>query len=294
MNVNVMKVFCDLVDTGSFSRAAEANGISQSAVSQQVASLERDLGTRLVTRGSGFAVPTDAGLAFYRGAKDVLLRYDQMLAEIRSAEEAVRAVLHVGTIYSVGFYLLDPYVRKFLKAHPDVNLDIEYTRWNRITAAVLSGEMDLGVVAFPEKHRSIEVIPFATEELVMVCSPNDELAGREQIDPSDLRSRRMVAFEANVPTRRHIDRVLRGFRVPVEIKMEFDNIETLKRAIEVDAGFSILPAEDVQREVAAGHLHCVPFRNPGKWKRAIGIIRRSGRAQSRAERVFLQVLRSPT
>ena len=293
MNTNVMKVFCDLVDTGSFSRAAEANDISQSAVSQQVATLERDLGSRLLTRGGGFAAPTDSGMAFYRGAKEILRRYDQMVAEMRSAEDAVRGVLKVGTIYSVGFYLLDPYVRRFLKAHPEVNLDIEYTRWNRITAAVLSGEMDMGIVAFPEKHRSIEIIQFAREELAMVCSPSHRLAGREQIDPSDLRGERLVAFEANVPTRRYIDRVLRGFRVAVEIAMAFDNIETLKRAVEVNAGLSIVPRISVQREVAAGHLCLVPFRDSKRWVRRIGIIRRSGRAHSRAERMLLRVLREP-
>lgn len=293
MNTSVMKTFCDLVDTGSFSRAAEANGISQSAVSQQVAALERDLATRLVTRDRGFAMPTDAGAAFYRGAREILRRYEQILAEVRSAEDAVRGSLRVGTIYSVGFYLLDPYVRKFLRAHPDVNLDVEYTRWNRITAAVLKDEMDLGFVAFAERHRSIEVIPFATEQLVMVCAPSHRLAKRKRIDPADLKAEKLVAFEATVPTRRHIDRILRSFRVSVDIRMEFDNIETLKRAIEVDTGLSILPKGNVEREVAAGHLCSAPFIDPTKWVRKIGIIRRRGKAHSRAERMFLRVLRSP-
>lgn len=293
MNTSFMKTFCDVVDTGSFSRAAEVNGISQSAVSQQVASLERDLATRLLSRDGGFATPTDAGEAFYRAAREVLQRWDQMIAEVRSAEDAVRGTLRVGTIYSVGFYLLDPYVRKFLRAHPEVNLDVEYTRWNRITAAVLHGEMDLGFVAFPEKRPSIEAIPFATEEMVMVCAPSHRLAGRKQVAPAELRGERMVGFEANVPTRRHIDRVLRRFRVPVDVRMEFDNTETLKRAVEVGAGLSILPAGTVAREVAAGHLCSARFTDPPKWVRKIGIIRRRGKAHSRAERMFLGVLRSP-
>ena len=293
MNTAVMKTFCDLVDTGSFSKAAESNQISQSAVSQQVAALERDLGARLLTRGGGFAVPTDAGKAFYRGAKEILRRYEQTLQEVRSAQEIVRPVLRVGTIYSVGFYLLDPYVRKFLKAHPEVNLDVEYARWNRITAAVLDGEMDMGIVAFPEKHRSIEIIPFAEERLVVVCSPEHPLAKRRDIEPSDLKGERFVAFEANVPTRRHIDRVLRGYRVQVDIAMEFDNNETLKRAVEVGAGLSILPTANVAREAASGYLAVVPFRDPTRWVRKIAIVRRRGKAHSKAEMMLLRVLRSP-
>jgi len=292
MNLHVMKTFCDLVDTGSFTKAAEANSISQSAVSQQIASLEHEMGTRLVTRDSGFAAPTDAGKALYRGAKEVLRRFEQMLTEIRSAEESLRTALHVGTIYSVGFYLLEPYVRKFLRAHPEVNLDVEYARWNRIVAAVLEGEMDLGIVAFPEKHRSIETIPFATEELVVVCPPDHRLAGREAVEPSELKDEPFVAFEANVPTRRFIDRVLRGYRVSVQVAMEFDNNETLKRAIEVGAGISILPRNNVVREAEAGHLCIIPFEDPTRWQRQIAIIRRRGRSHSQAEMMFLRTIRS--
>jgi LysR family transcriptional regulator, transcriptional activator of the cysJI operon len=293
MNVAVMKTFCDLVDTGSFSKAAENNHISQSAVSQQVASLERDLGTRLLTRGGGFAAPTDAGKALYRGAKDILRRYEQLRGEVRSLEESVRAILHIGTIYSVGFSLLDAYIRKFLKSHPDVYLDVQYARWNEITAAVLDGEMDLGIIAFPEKQRSLEIIPFATEDLVFVCAPDHRLACRTEIDPVDLRGERFVAFEANVPTRRHIDRVLSGYRVTVDIRMEFDNNETLKRAVEVGAGVSIVPHEAVQRELANGYLRVIPFRDPTRWKRRVGIIRRRGKPHSPAEMLFLRILRSP-
>lgn len=293
MNTVVLKTFCDLVETGSFSKAAETNNVSQSAVSQQVAALERDLGMRLLTRGGGFAAPTDAGKALYRGAKDILRRQEEMLTEVRTAEEATRTVLRIGTIYSVGFYLLEPYVRKFLRAHPEVNLDVEYARWNHITAALLDGDMDIGIVAFPEKSRSVEIIPFAVEEMVMVCSPEHRLAKRASIDPSDLKGERFVAFETNVPTRRHIDRVLRGCRTAVSVTMEFDNNETLKRAVEVDAGLSILPKNNIEREVEAGHLCFVPFRDRSRWMRKIAIIRRRGKAHSQAEMMFLRTLRSP-
>jgi len=293
MNTTVLKTFSDLVETGSFSKAAQANNVSQSAVSQQIAALERTLNTRLLTRGGGFAAPTDAGKALYRGAKDILVRYEQMLAEIHKSLEAVRQVLRVGTIYSVGFYLLGPYVRRFLQDHPEVALDVQYARWNQITASVLSGEMDLGIVAFPEKQRSIDVIPFATEELVMVCAATHPLAKRRRITPTALRGERFVAFEANVPTRRYIDRVLKGYRVAVDITMEFDNNETLKRAIEVGAGLSILPRHNAQREADSGHLAIVPFRDPSRWVRQVGIIRRRGRAHTEAEMMFLRVLRSP-
>ena len=292
MNIRVMKTFCDVVDTGSFSKAAQEAGISQSAVSQQLASLEREFSTQLLSRGGGLVAATEAGKIYYQAAREIVRRYEQMLGEMRSAADAVRGVLRVGTIYSVGFYLLDPYIRRFLQSYPEVNLRVEYTRWNRINAAVLSGEMDLGVVAFAEKQRSLDIIPLANEELVMVCAPEHRLARREVVDPHDLEGEKFVAFEPNVPTRRFIDRMLKAAGVTLDIAMEFDNIETMKRAVEINSGISVLPLDNIEREVAGGYLACARFRNASRWQRQIAILRRRGKGFSPAEREFLALLRT--
>ena len=293
MQIRTMKIFCDVVETGSFSVAARLNGISQSAVSQQLAAIENLFGTQLLTRG-GIAATTDAGASLYKGAKDILLRYDMLSKEVRTTIETVRGTLRVGTIYSVGFYLLDPYVRGFLKAHPDVNLQVEYAQWSRIQAAIISGEMDLGIVAYPEKHRSIEIIPLVKEELVVVFSPNHPLAGQKALEPRALASQRFVAFAGGVPSRTGIDKLLRAARVKVDIIMEFDNIETLKRAVEVDSGLSVLPRGNVEEAVADGRLACAKILSPRPWTRQIGIIRRRGQTPSRAESMFLALLRTET
>jgi DNA-binding transcriptional LysR family regulator len=291
MNIIVMKTFCDLVDTGSFSRAAESNFISQSAVSQQLAKLERDLSVQLISRGGGIVAPTEAGKAFYRGAREILHRYEQLLGEVKSASDSVRGVLRVGTIYSVGFYLLDQYVRKFISEHPEVNLHLEYTGWNHICAAIISGEMDLGVVACPETHRSLEVVPMTSEDLVAVVPPGHKLAQQETVEPKDFSNEPFVAFEANIPTRRHIDKLLKSHRTTVNVVMEFDNIELLKRAIMVSAGISILPKDNVRSEADRGDLVLIPFRNQAKWTRPVGILRRKGKTASPAEQKFLALLR---
>ena len=290
MNIKVLKTFCDAVDTGSFSRAAEIAGVTQSAVSQQLAGLERELSVVLLNRGAGLVVCTGAGKAFYDGAREILRRWEQMIGQIRSASDEIRGTVRVGTIYSVGFGVLYPYIRRFLRDYPEVNLQVEYARWSRINAAVIAGEMDMGIVAYPQKRRSLEVIPFADQELGVVCAPGHRLARRGRISPRDLKGEKFVAFEANIPTRTHIDRALKRHRVRVDVAMEFDNIETLKRAVEVDAGLSILPKDNVAREVDAGLLAYIRFRDTGGWVRHIGIVRRVGRQPSAAERVFLEQL----
>jgi len=285
-----MKTFCDLVDAGSFSKAAEMNFISQSAVSQQLAKLERELSVQLISRGGGLVAPTEAGRAFYDGCKDIVRRHEQLLGEVRSAADAVRGVLRVGTIYSVGFYLLDPYVREFLQAHAEVNLHVEYTRWNRINAAIVSGEMDLGIVACPEKQRSIEILPLTSEEMVVAFAPGHPLAGRDCIGVEELEGETVVAFEAGIPTRVFIDKLLRKYGVTVHVEMEFDNIELLKRALEVGSGVGILPVGNIQREADRGDLAFARL-DGDQWRRPIAILRRRGKAASPAERMFLSVLR---
>jgi DNA-binding transcriptional LysR family regulator len=292
MNLDVMKTFCDLVDSGSFSKAAKINLVSQSAVSQQLAKLERQLGTQLVNRGRGLVAPTDAGTAFYEGARDILRRYEALMGEVRSAAEAIRGVLRVGTIYSVGMYCLDPYVKRFIKSHPEVTLRVEYMRAHGIYTAVAAGELALGIVAYPERQRSVAVIPFITEELVAVFHPDHRLARKRAIDAAALSGESMVAFEPDIPTRRHIDRCLKAARVQVVVAMEFDNNETLKRAVEIGAGVTILPRKVVEREVAAGTLAYARFRNAKPWVRPLGILRPRGKAPTPAESMFLGMLQA--
>lgn len=293
MNIKVLKTFCDAADTGSFSRAAQMNGVTQSAVSQQLAGLERELNVVLLNRGGGAVTPTEAGRALYEGAREVLHTWERTLGQLRSTTDKVRGVVRVGTIYSVGFDVLHPYVRRFLQAYPEANLQIEYTRWTRINAEVIRGEMNLGVVAYPQRHRSLEVLPFVEQELVVVTDPPHRLAGRKSVRPEDLAGEPFVAFENQIPTRVHIDRELKRHKVSVTVSSEFDNIETLKRAVEVGVGVSIVPRDNVTREVAAGVLCALRFRERRGWTRQIGIIRRVGRERSPAEQAFLDLLTQP-
>lgn len=294
INISTMKTFCDLVDTGSFSRAAESNYVSQSAVSQQVAKLERDLAVQLISRGGGLITPSEAGRTLYDGAREILRRYEQLLGEVRSASDAVRGVLRVGTIYSVGFYLLDPFVRQFFQQHPEVALHVTYTNWNHISAAIISGEMDLGVVACPDTNRSLETVPLRDEELVVVFPPEHPLAKRKSLLAKDLAGEPFVAFQSNIPTRHHIDKLLKAKRTSVDVTLEFDNIELLKRAIMVGGGVSILPRENVKVEASRGDLAYVRFKEPSFWTRPIGVLRRRGRQPSPAEQKFIGILKSQT
>lgn len=292
MHTSVLKTFRDLVHEGSFSRAAELNNISQSAVSQQLAKLEMQYATQLLSRSGGLITPTEAGKALYEGAGDILDRYEKMGGRIKTAALGGSGSLRVGTIYSVGLYILQPFIRKFIKAHPKIDLVVEYTDWVTIIESVLGGEMDIGMVAYPEKNRSLRATFVTGEQLVMVCAPGHRFSSRICVVPQDLDGEAMVAFARGIPTRRAIDRTLRHMGVHVDIAAEFDNIDTLKRAVEVDVGISILPRNTVEREMGMRTLICLPFRDQTKWIRNISLLRRRGGPRTRAQRLFIDVLKT--
>jgi DNA-binding transcriptional LysR family regulator len=290
MHIETLKIFCDLADSRSFSKTAEKHLLSQSAISQQLAQLELTHKCQLITRKKRPIELTAAGQAFYKGAKEVLERYEQLKDEVNTLQNATNHRINVAAIFSIGMHSLPDYVKKFMVSHPNMNVHVEYFRADKIYESVLSGEIDIGLVAVPKKDRRLEVYEFEDEPLVLACNPKHPLAKASEIDIHKLQFERYVAFEKEVPTRVWIDSILSRYNTVVRPVMEFDNIETVKRAIEIGAGVSILPENAVVQEVAGGTIRTVPFSNE-RFVRPTGIIIRKGKLFSQAGRYFLELLK---
>ncbi len=200
--------------------------------------------------------------------------------------------INVAAIFSIGMHSLHEYVKKFMIRYPNVNVHIEYFSAERIYELVLDGEVDIGIVAVPKKDKRLDVYEFEDELLVLACSPKHPLADEKQADIHRLQFERFIAFEKEVPTRIWIDGILSRYNTVVRPVMEFDNIETIKRAVEINAGVSILPEPTIIQEVASGTLRAIPFSNE-RFIRPTGILVRKGRAMSRTTRYLLNLLTEP-
>jgi DNA-binding transcriptional LysR family regulator len=288
MQIESLKVFCDLVDTRSFSQAAARNSISQSAVSQQVRALEDRYGKKLIERSRSGVIPTPAGARFYEGCREILEHYTALGEDLASIGKTVRGSVRVATIYSVGLQELQPLVKEFLKTYPKVNIHLEYSRTAKIYEDLIRGAIDLGIVAYPAARPHIDVVPFREDPMVLICRPGSELAGRRRIEIQQLGGHRFVGFERNIPTRKMVDEILRENGLIPDYAMEFDNIETIKRSVEVGQGVAIVPRVTVEHEVRAGTLKAVGL-NPG-FSRPVGIIHRKGKVFSTAARRFIELL----
>lgn len=289
MQIETLKVFCDVIETQSFSKAASLNYISQSAVSQQIRALEEKYGRRLIERGKRSLVPTQAGQALFEGARDILERFRSMENHLQVLSNSIAGDLRVATVYSVGLHELPPYLKDFLRRYPAARIHLEYSRANRIYDDVASGSVDLGIVAYPVKRSGLEVLPFREDRLVVICAPEHRLAGQAEIRVESLDRERFIAFEKDVPTRRAVDRILRAHSATAEVVMEFDNIETIKRAVEIDAGISVVPQVTVSSEMKTGTLCAIPFSGKG-YSRQLGILLRRGRARTQVMDRFLALL----
>lgn len=291
MHLKSLKIFCDVVARRNFSRAADENGISQSGASQIVHQLEDYLGVKLFDRSKRPLVLTAAGEVYYNGCRKLVQRFYALEDEIRVLHKEVAGRAQIASIYSVSFGHINQYVRDFLASHPKANIGIEYRHPQRVNEMVENDQVDLGLVSYAKSSRSIEAVPWREEVMVLACAPDHPLATDEFVRLEQLNGCTMVGFDPDLRIRREIDKALALCGAEVRMAMEFDNIETIKRAVEINAGLGLLPEPTVRREVAMGTLVTVPLAEPGL-VRPLGIIRRRGRTLSTTARRFIQLLQS--
>ncbi|MDZ4789048.1 MAG: LysR family transcriptional regulator [Blastochloris sp.] len=292
MQIDSFRVFRDLVESQSFSKAAQMNNITQSAVSQQIRSIEVRFKIPLIERSSKRFALTREGDMLYETSKEIITHFDSLQHQFNEMRNIISGTIRVATVYSIGLHELPPYLKRFLKEFPEVNVHVEYRRSNQVYEDIQSGTCDLGLVAFPIQKKNIKCELFKKDQLVVICTPTHPLANRQDIEIKDLAGFKFIGFEPDIPTRRAVDKMFRDTGLDTKPVMEFDNIETVKRAVEIDAGISIVPRATIEQETKGGSLCAIEFK--GKpYSRPLGILYKSGRVLSPALKRFLKNLKEP-
>jgi DNA-binding transcriptional LysR family regulator len=289
MNIETLRIFCDVVQHQSFSRGAAANDISQSAATQSVHRMEQHFGVALVDRSKRPFVLTPEGQACYEGFREVLEMYDAVETRVRSLRKEITGIVRVASIYSVGLHDMSRCMQDFMRQYPQAKVRLEYLRPNKVYDAVLNSEVDLGIISYPVSSPELSIIPLRSEPMVLVCHPQHHLASRSAVTAEHLRDEDFVAFDRDLLIRKEIDRYLRQRSVSIRVVMEFDNIETIKQAVEIGAGVSILPEPTVRMEIQAGTLAAVRLIAP-QLQRPIGIIHRLRKVFTPTAAKFVELL----
>lgn len=293
MHLKSLKVFCDVVRQRSFSRAAEENGITQSGASQVVNQLEQRLETKLIDRSKRPWGLTPEGEVYYRGVRKFVQQYDELESEVRTLHSEVEGRVRVASIYSVGLSHMNRYIQDFIGRFPRANVQLQFQHPQQVYELVERDAVDIGLVSYAKAGRNVEAIIWREEPMVLVCAPGHRFANHENISLPELDGISFVSFDQGLKIRQAIDRVLADHGVSINNVMEFDNIETIKSAIEIGNSVSLLPEPTVQREIKAGSLVAVPLlpnADGTTLMRPLGIIHRRGIHLTRTAQQFIESL----
>ena len=266
MHIEALTIFCDVVRLHSFSRGALANSVSQSAASQAIRQIEKQLDTQLIDRSTRPWRLTTEGKLFFKGAQDVIERYQKLEEELRQRQKPRGYIVRLASIYSVRLHDLNEFVSRFRANRPGADVDLEYMHPNEVYDRVLEDQYDLGFISFPTPRRDLTVIPWEEQPMVVACRPGHRLARPSEdvagAPPRELSHEPFIAFDRGLRVRREIDRFLRRHGADVRVVAEFDNIENIKQAVEDGDGVAVLPERTLRREIEGKTLVAVPFRLP--------------------------------
>ena len=289
MNLRDLDLFCEVAHLGSFSKAAKSHGMSQPAASEIVKSIEEHLGCELLNRSVRPLELTPEGHIYYDGCRQLLDEYRRLEDRVLQRRDKVVGPVRVGAIYSVGLLQMDGYVREFERLYPDAALDLQYLHPEEVLSRVVSEEVDLGLMSFPPKRSDLNCIPWQDQPIVVVVPPTHSLAKRDWVRVEELEGENLVGFTTDLQMRTETDRWLKHAKVHVNVVHAFDNIENIKRAVEIGSGIALLPVPTVRREAELGSLVAIPLEDV-TWFRRLALIHKRTKPFTTAITRFLELL----
>ena len=283
------KLFRDIAETGSLSRGAALNDISQSAASQHIQELERIVGMDLIDRSRRPIQLTEAGHLYLALCRDLLRRSEEFQNAISQLKTAVVGTVRVASIFSVGLVEMSRLESLFAERFPQATLEVEYVRPEKVYESIRGDKADLGLVSYPNAGKDISVLPWREEEMVVAAAPSHPIALLTKVQPNDLDGMEFIAFDPELPIRKDVDRFLKDNGVAVRISKHFDSIPMVKEALSLGNCVSIVPARMMRGEIAEGRLVGIPLEAPGLI-RPLGIIYSRKKRLNRAAQAFLDLL----
>ena len=289
MNLRDLELFCEVANLGSFSKAAKVHGISQPAASETVKGLEEHLGCDLLNRAIRPLQLTPEGRIYFDGCRQLLDGYRRLEDRILQQRDKVVGPVRVASIYSVGLLQMDCYVKEFERLYPDAALDLQYLHPEQVLDSVLNETVDLGLMSFAQRRADLIYETWQDQKIVAVVAPQHRLAKRTSIRVAELDGESLVGFTSELRIRHEIDRWLKQAKVSVNLVHAFDNIENIKRAVEVGSGLGLLPIPTVRREIEFGSLVAIEIENVD-WVRRLDIVYRRSKPFTTAITRFLELL----
>ncbi|MDP7387051.1 MAG: LysR family transcriptional regulator [Nitrospinota bacterium] len=291
MHLETLKLYCNVIQRQNFSRGAADSGVTQSAASQAIRQLEEELGVILLDRSKRpFAITTE-GEKFYKACRELLEGFERIRGEIANDKRLISGTVRVAAIYSVGLHDMGIQMERFRTLFPRARVRLECLHPEKVVRSVIEDTADVGILSYPPANRALNVIRLRDEPMRFVSRPSHRLSRRKRVKAKDLAGEPFVAFDADLSIRKAIDRALRQHNLIPDVVMEFDNIESIKRAVSNGAGISILPEAAIQKEVAIRDLASAAL-DLDDLTRPIALIHRRQKHLSQEVSHFIEMLQT--
>lgn len=238
-----LKAFCLIVELKSFSRAAEAKFMTQSAMSHLIKNLEDELGVKLLNRHGKTVTPTPAGRLFYSHSKQILEQYNTMENSIYDLIKMVKGPLNIGASNTAATYLLPQVFYSFSKKYPDVRIELAVSNTERITDDLNEGRIDVGIVEGAIKETTFFPEEIAEDEIIIISADDNPLTRKKNLTSRDLISQPFILPETGSGIREFIDDFLRSVKIdPADIKvsMALGNAELIIQMVQSGMGISFV------------------------------------------------------
>jgi DNA-binding transcriptional LysR family regulator len=293
MDTRQLRAFCEVVERKSFSQAAERLGVTQPAVSLQVRSLEKRLGTQLLDRSGRRVEPTESGAKLYRSAQRLLALEDEIEGELAGdATGALEGTLEIGASTGPGGVVLAQLLCEFARHHPQIHVALSVFDTQTVVERVAERTLELGVVGAAPRHRGVEYEPFLRDTVVLACPPGHPFAN-STVTLEQLKDEQLIVMQDGAGVRAMIEEELRnaGLRLrDLDVRLELGLQESVTSAVRGGYGVTFISRSSVENDLAAGTL--VEARVDGlRLEREILLVRAAGRAETRAAKAFVDFAR---
>jgi len=293
MDTRQLAAFCAVVERRSFSQAADRLGVTQPAVSLQVRTLEKRLGTQLLDRSGRRVEPTEAGWRLYRGAQRMLTLESQLVADVAATGEGdLAGDLLLGASTGPAAVAVPVALAEFQRQNPDVRVFLTVSDTHSIVERVAARELELGIVGAARRHRGVRFEAFFADQVILICPADHPFANRT-VTLEELRGERLILMQEGAGVRQIVEDALRrqGVRLrDLDVRLELGLQESVRRAVEAGYGVTFISRTAVEADLAAGRL--AEARVEGlDATREISLASATGRARTRVADAFVTFAR---
>ena len=287
MDLDQLHTFLEIVRLKSFSKAAQTCYRTQPAISAQIRQLEQELNATLFERLGTRISLTVAGRIFAEHAEQILALRRRAQDAINELERVPRGELLIAANEATCIYVLPRVFAHFKQQFPNVQLLVDRSYGTRVVQAVIDNLADFGITQLPVQEKKLQVVKIHSDEIKLLVPAHHRLASYEQIMPEDLRGEQMLLPKTGT-TRARLNAWLDSVQDELNVSMELDSTEMIKRFVMADLGVSFLAASHCQEEVVAGKLAATSL-GPEPMIRRLGLIYRRDKSLSKAALGFIQV-----